>query len=143
MLDYSQIILQISLLVDAGLVVLIWMVQLIIYPSFTYYKSENLIEWHQKYTNRIAVVVVPLMLTQLALAMVAVFLTFNFTTIFTLLIVLFLWIFTFMSFAPLHSKISEGNTDQNLLKLLIQRNWVRTFFWSLLLVFHLINYISV
>ena len=143
MLDYSQIISQISLLVDAGLVVLIWMVQLIIYPSFTYYKSENLIKWHQKYTSRLAVVVVPLMLTQLALAIVAVFLAFNFTTIFTVVIVLFLWIFTILSFAPLHSKISAGNTNQNLLKLLIQRNWIRTFFWSLLLVFHLIIYISV
>jgi hypothetical protein len=143
MLAYSQIILQISILVDAGLVVLIWMVQLIIYPSFTYYKSENLIEWHQKYTSRIAVVVVPLMLAQLALALVAVFLAFNFTTIFTLLIVLSLWIFTFLSFAPLHFKISEGHTNQNLLKLLMQRNWIRTFFWSLLLVFHLIIYISI
>ena len=143
MLDYSQIISQISLLVDAGLVVLIWMVQLIIYPSFTYYKSENLIKWHQKYTSRLAVVVVPLMLTQLALAIVAVFLAFNFTTIFTVVIVLFLWVFTFLSFAPLHSKISEGHTDQNLLKLLIQRNWIRTFFWSLLLVFHLIMHLSV
>ncbi|PQB08991.1 hypothetical protein BST83_01170 [Polaribacter filamentus] len=143
MLDYSQIILQISLLVDAGLVVLIWMVQLIIYPSFTYYKSENLIKWHQKYTNSIAIVVVPLMLSQLTLAIVAVFLKQNFTTILTLLIVLFLWIFTFLSFAPLHFKISEGNTNQKLLKLLIQRNWIRTFFWSLLLVFHIIIYISV
>jgi hypothetical protein len=138
MLDYSQIILQISLLVDAGLVVLIWMVQLIIYPSFTYYKSENLIKWHQKYTNSIAIVVVPLMLSQLTLAIVAVFLKQNFTTILTLLIVLFLWIFTFLSFAPLHFKISEGNTNQKLLKLLIQRNWIRTFLWSFLLVQHLI-----
>ncbi|MFT7442552.1 MAG: hypothetical protein ACI9Q3_000926 [Maribacter sp.] len=143
MLEYSQIILQISLLVDTGLVVLIWMVQLIIYPSFTYYKPENLIKWHQKYTNRLAVVVVPLMLTQLVLAIVAVFLAFNFTTIFTAVIVLFLWIFTFLSFAPLHFKISAGNTNQNLLKLLIQRNWLRTFFWSFLLVFHLLIYISV
>ena len=83
------------------------------------------------------------MLAQLALAIVAVFLSFNFTTIFTLVIVLFLWVFTFLSFAPLHFKISEGHTNQNLLKLLIQRNWIRTFFWSFLLVFHLIIYLSV
>ncbi|TXD65407.1 hypothetical protein ESX12_10855 [Polaribacter glomeratus] len=137
-MDYSQIIVQISILVDAGLVVLIWMVQLIIYPSFTYYKSEDLIKWHQKYTNRIAVIVVPLMLSQLAFAIVAVFLNLSFTTIITLLIVLFLWIFTFVSFAPLHFKISEGNTNQKILKLLIQRNWIRTFLWSVLLVLHLI-----
>ena len=115
-MDYSQIIFQISILVDVGLVVLIWMVQLIVYPSFPYYKTENLIEWHQKYTTGIAVVVIPLMLTQLVLAVVAVFYQPNFTAISTLLIVLFLWIFTFLSFAPLHFKISEGKQNKKLLK---------------------------
>jgi hypothetical protein len=140
-LESSQIILQISLLVDVGLVVLIWMVQLIVYPSFTYYKPKNLIEWHQKYTTGIAVVVIPLMLTQLVLAIVTVFYQPNFTAIFTLLIVLFLWIFTFLSFAPLHFKISEGKQNQKLLQLLIRRNWIRTFLWSSLFLFHLILYI--
>ena len=140
-MDSSQIILQISLLFDVGLVVLIWMVQLIVYPSFTYYNPKNLIEWHQKYTTGIAVVVIPLMLTQLVLAIVAVFYQPNFIAISTLLIVLFLWIFTFLSFAPLHFKISEGTHHQKLLQLLIRRNWIRTFVWSGLFLFHLILYI--
>ena len=140
-MDSSQIILQISLLVDIGLVVLIWMVQLIVYPSFTFYNPKNLIEWHQKYTTGIAVVVIPLMLTQLVLAVVAVFYQPNFIAISTLLIVLFLWIFTFLSFAPLHFKISEGVHNQKLLQLLIRRNWIRTFLWSSLFLFHLILYI--
>jgi hypothetical protein len=140
-LDSSQIILQISLLVDVGLVVLIWMVQLIVYPSFTYYKPKNLIEWHQKYTTGIAAVVIPLMTAQLVLAIVAVFYQPNFTALSTLLIVLFLWIFTFLSFAPLHFKISEGTHNQKLLQLLIQKNWIRTFLWSSLFLFHLILYI--
>lgn len=141
-MDYSQIILRISLLVDVGLVVLIWMVQLIIYPSFTYYKSENLIEWHQKYTANIAVIVIPLMLAQLVLAIVAVFYQPNFISIFNLAIVLFLWIFTFLSFAPLHFKITEGDGSSKNLQLLIQRNWIRTFLWSALLLFHLFLYVS-
>jgi hypothetical protein len=140
-LDASKIILQIFLLVDVALVVLIWMVQLIVYPSFTYYKPKNLIEWHQKYTTGIAVVVIPLMLAQLVLAIVAVFYQPNFTAISTLVIVLFLWIFTFLSFAPLHFKISEGKHNQKLLQLLIQRNWIRTFLWSSLFLFHLIMYV--
>jgi hypothetical protein len=140
-LDASKIILQIFLLVDVALVVLIWMVQLIVYPSFTYYKPKNLIEWHQKYTTGIAVVVIPLMLAQLVLAIVAVFYQPNFTAISTLVIVLFLWIFTFLSFAPLHFKISEGKHNQKLLQLLIQRNWMRTFLWSSLFLFHLIMYV--
>jgi hypothetical protein len=141
-LEYTTLILQISLLIDAGLVVLIWLVQLIIYPSFTYYKPENLFKWHQKYTTRLAFVVIPLMLSQLVLAIVAVFCKLNIVSICSLLIVLFLWIFTFVSFAPLHFKISKKNTNQNILQLLIRRNWIRTFLWSFLFIFHLIAFIS-
>jgi hypothetical protein len=140
-LNYNQIITESTLLVDFGLVILIWMVQLIIYPSFVYYTKEDLFTWHQKYTNRIAIIVVPLMLTQLVLAFFAVFYQANFTTIFTLLIVFFLWIFTFLGFAPLHFKISEGKHNHKLLQLLIQRNWIRTFLWSILFIFHLLMYI--
>jgi hypothetical protein len=141
-LDYTALILQISLLVDTGLVVLIWLVQLIIYPSFTYYKPENLFKWHQKYTTRLAFVVIPLMLSQLVLAIVAFFYQFDLINICCLLIVLFLWLFTFISFAPLHHKISEGNTSQSVLQLLIRKNWIRTFFWSFLFIVHLIAFIS-
>jgi len=131
-LDYSQI----SLLIDAGLVVLIWMVQLIVYPSFKYYEPKNLLIWHQKYTDRLAVIVIPLMLSQLVFAIFNAFNLATFTSIFTLSIVLFLWIFTFLGFVPLHSKISDGNANQRILNLLIQRNWIRTFLWTALLLFH-------
>jgi hypothetical protein len=141
-LDYSVLILQISLLIDAGLVVLIWLVQLVIYPSFTCYQPKDLLKWHQEYTTRLAFVVIPLMLSQFVLAIVAVFYQLNLVSSCSLLVVLFLWVFTFLSFAPLHHKISEGNTNQSLLKLLIRRNWIRTFFWSFLFIFHLFAYIS-
>jgi hypothetical protein len=141
-LDYSQTILQISLLIDAGLVVLIWMVQLIIYPSFTYYKIENLIKWHQKYTTGIAVIVIPLMLSQLIIAVIDVFLNFNWLSAATASIVLFLWVFTFLNFAPLHLKITTGEVTRELLLRLIRLNWIRTFFWSLLFIFHIMIYIS-
>jgi hypothetical protein len=140
-LDYTTLILQISLLVDAGLVVLIWLVQLVIYPSFIYYQPKDLLKWHQEYTTRLAFVVIPLMLSQLVLAIIAVVYELHIMNTCSLFIVLFLWIFTFTSFAPLHHKISEGNTNQSLLQLLIQRNWIRTFLWSFLFVFHLIAYI--
>ena len=141
-MDYTALILQTSLLVDVGLVVLIWMVQLIVYPSFTYYQPANLFKWHQQYTTRLPFVVIPLMLSQLVLAIVAVFYEVNIINCCCLLIVLFLWIFTFTSFAPLHHKISEGNTNQSILQLLIRRNWIRTFFWSFLFIIHLIAFIS-
>ena len=45
------------LLFDSGLLVLILMVQLIIYPSFLRYPLKNLITWNNIYTKRIAVIV--------------------------------------------------------------------------------------
>jgi hypothetical protein len=141
-LDYTVPILHISLLVDAGLMVLIWLVQLVIYPSFTYYQPKDLLKWHQQYTTRLAFVVIPLMLSQLVFVIVAVFYQLDLVNSCSLLIVLFLWIFTFTSFAPLHHKISEGNTNQSLLQLLIRRNWIRTFLWSFLFIIHLVAFIS-
>ena len=57
-----------QLLVDFGLVVLIWIVQLIIYPSFLYYNSNTLSKWHKTYTGRITTIVAPLMIAQIAIA---------------------------------------------------------------------------
>lgn len=126
-----------QLIVDFGLVVLIWMVQLIVYPSFLHYDYKNLVAWHQKYTQHISIVVVPLMFTQLALSIFNVIFHFNISTISTLVVVVFLWIFTFTSFVPLHSKISKGKHNQKTLHSLVIRNWWRTLLWSVLFVFDL------
>ena len=49
------------LLIDFGFVVLIWAVQLVIYPSFGFYAKANLFEWHKSYTARVTYIVLPLM----------------------------------------------------------------------------------
>lgn len=131
----DQIIAVVQLIVDFGLVVLIWMVQLIVYPSFKYYQKQDLIVWHQKYTKRIALIVVPLMLLQLGIAVFNILYQFNSNTLITFLVLIVLWVFTFTSFAPLHFKITEGKFDENLLELLIKRNWMRTFLWTFLFIF--------
>jgi hypothetical protein len=57
-------VLIIRLLLDFGLVVLIWLVQLVIYPGFKFYSPSNLALWHKIYTGRIGVAVVPMMVWQ-------------------------------------------------------------------------------
>ncbi len=49
-------ILILRLLFDFGLVVLIWIVQLVIYPGLCYYSETDLLKWHKLYTSRIAYV---------------------------------------------------------------------------------------
>ena len=52
------------ILFDVGLLVLIWMVQLIVYPSFLYYTHEQLVVWHTRYVKQISLIVIPLMFGQ-------------------------------------------------------------------------------
>ena len=131
-----------ELLFDFGLLVLIWMVQLIVYPSFRYYISENLIVWHQTYTGRIALVVVPLMFGQLGIALYQVYLRFETLSIIKLALVAFVWVFTFAYFAPSHGKISNGETSQERLSRLVSWNWWRTLAWTLVTILSLYKMID-
>ena len=120
------------LVLDVGLLVLIWMIQLIVYPSFLFYTAKELIAWHKMYTKAIALIVIPLMLGQLGIAIYQVFLVQNTYTLTSIVLVVFLWGITLLKFAPMHQQISEGNTHVQLLKKLVQNNWVRTLIWTIL-----------
>jgi len=122
------------LLLDFGLCILIWMVQLIVYPSFAFYNNTQLLTWHKTYTKAIALIVIPLMLGQLGIAIYQVFLVQNSYTLVSIVLVVFLWGITLLKFAPMHQQISEGNTQIQLLKTLVQTNWIRTIIWTLLFV---------
>ena len=120
------------LVLDVGLLVLIWMIQLIVYPSFLFYTAKELIAWHKMYTKAIALIVIPLMLGQLGIAIYQVFLVQNTYTLTSIILVVFLWGITLLKFAPMHQQISEGNFQVQLLKKLVQNNWIRTLIWTIL-----------
>lgn len=120
------------LLFDFGLVVLIWMVQLIIYPSFQFYTTENLLSWHQKYTVAISFVVIPLMFGQLITATLQLIGERNTFTLGSLILITLVWLSTFLQFVPMHGAISSGNTSPELLKELVSKNWMRTVLWTLI-----------
>ncbi len=127
-------------LFDFGLVVLIWMVQLVVYPSFVYYKKENLISWHKKYTKGISYVVIPLMFGQLIVVIWQLFKQQSIYTLLSVLLVIVVWLITFLIFVPIHNKISAGDANEMLLQQLVQRNWFRTILWTVIFVLSLIEY---
>lgn len=120
------------LLFDFGLVVLIWMVQLIIYPSFQYFNPKNLLQWHQKYTLAISFVVIPLMFGQLITASLQLVMERNLFTISSIVMIGLVWLSTFTQFVPMHGSISSGITSQDQLKELVSNNWIRTFLWTVI-----------
>lgn len=129
-----------SLLVNFGLLVLIWIIQLIIYPSFLYYNKENLLAWHRKYTTLIGYVVSPLMLTQLGIAIYQTYIAANLYSLISLGIISIIWLSTFLQFVPIHSSISKGSFIEEILKSLVKKNWLRTSLWTFLFFFGLAYY---
>lgn len=121
--------------IDFGLVVLIWMIQLIVYPSFLHYTTANLVKWHRKYTPLIGYIVGPLMLGQLG---VAIYQAISEVTLYhslSILIIAAIWILTFLQFVPIHNNISKGRISEPMLASLVRKNWSRTILWTLLFLF--------
>ncbi|WP_115463099.1 hypothetical protein [Winogradskyella aurantiaca] len=126
------------LLVDFGFAVLIWAVQLVIYPSFQYYPKKELITWHRKYTIRVTYIVLPLMFTQLILSIWQLVALVNWYTLLSVLLIGILWILTFMLFVPLHRRIDMGQPEANTCIKLVRYNWVRTLLWSIVFLISLV-----
>jgi len=124
-------------LTDFGLVVLIWIVQLVVYPSFKYYSSSDLLKWHPIYTSRMTVVVLPLMLSQLLLHAWRLYHEVSVNHAFLMLCVLSTWLPTFIAFVPLHHQITANQDLSATLSKLVAYNWIRTVIWSVIFVWGL------
>jgi len=115
--------------VDSGLFVLIWLVQVIIYPSFLHVDREKLNYWHQVYTRKILYFVAPLMFIQTGV--IALQFLFNpFIFLLDGLLLAMVWINTFFIAIPIHNAIDrEERIDANILKLLQVNRW-RAWLWT-------------
>ena len=130
-----------KLISDVGLLVLIWLVQLVIYPSFRYFKNSDLKQWHLIYKGRITLVVLPLMLSQLVLSCwIAIESNWDILFIINGLLVVLTWLSTFAIFVPLHQKIDNQNQNLSIyVEKLISYNWIRTVLWTIIVIMTLIE----
>ncbi len=127
------------LLLDFGLLVLIWIVQLVIYPGLCYYEQRDLGTWHKSYTSRIGMIVAPLMILQLVVVLFQVFRDLNWYSLGSGILVLVLWLLTFLIFVPLHGKIRPEVPCDEITEKLVRKNWWRTFLWSSLFIWTLLR----
>lgn len=74
----------------------------------------------------------PLMFGQLGITIYQIAKSFNLYTVFSLVIIVLIWVSTFLQFVPIHSNISKGRVSEMMLKELVRKNWTRTFLWTLL-----------
>lgn len=132
-----------KLLVDFGLVILIWMTQLITYPSFTKMSDDNLFKWHASYTTRISILVMPLMIGQIGLHIYGLILSTQFWQIVALALVILAWANTFLFAVPLHNRIAAGRQISESAQKLVSVNAWRTGIWTIVFVIDLLLYIQI
>ena len=112
----------------------IWIVQLILYPTFSLIEKDRFKQFHEMHSSRITLIVGPAMLIEMITAFLL--LMHNRTAMawwvnFGLIILL--WMSTAFLSVPIHNKLADG-FDLIKIKKLVLTNWPRTFLWTLRLV---------
>lgn len=115
-------------LVNAGMFILIWLVQLVIYPSFALVPAPRLVKWHARYTRTISFFVVPLMLGQAALLGPGA-LRGEAPATAMLVMAAGAWIVTARFSVRLHGRIAAGD-GAPAIAMLVRTNWPRTVLWT-------------
>lgn len=129
----------IQLVTNTALWVLIWIVQLVIYPGFLRYSESDIKHWHGQYTTRVSYIIAPLMLGQLVAYGYAVYLN-SWTAILCLALIFVNWGVTFFIAVPLHNKIDTEPETIVIRERLVRVNWIRTVAWTLVFIISLIEY---
>ena len=114
---------------------LIWVIQLVHYPSFAFVEPSQFGAFTKLHGTRISLIVMPLMCIELLTSFLLFYGQFEvpqFSKLFVINFVgvLLIWLSTFCLSVPIHSKLDSG-FDLNLIKMLISTNWPRTVLWSL------------
>ena len=117
-------------LVDCGMFILIWMVQLIVYPSFCHISDQALASWHRTYTQRIGYFVMPMMLVQLTLSVLTCIHTMTALTVLDLGLVVATWVLTAWLSVPLHKALAAGSVDPDIRRSLVRTNLPRALVWT-------------
>ena len=121
------------LICSAIMVGVIWVIQLLHYPSFHFINDQKYIEFQHFHMQRISFIVVPVMLIELASALLLAYFFESSLTIILLALVLGIWAITFIFFTNMHQKLTDGY-DHSIVDRLVQINWARTALWSLRLI---------
>ncbi|MEL6668656.1 MAG: hypothetical protein AAFP08_06775 [Bacteroidota bacterium] len=121
---------QLRLVFDSAALVLIWLVQLVIYPSFLYMDKQDFLVWHPIYTRKVTWVVMPIMLGQLVIYGVLLVNSQSPDLWMNTALVGLAWLITFVYAVPLHMTIEQANQPKRKAAKLVTINWYRTAIWT-------------
>ena len=105
------------------------------YPSFNLIKSSIFSEFHKSYTNKMLLIVAPVMILELISSILLVIfdVSDNDTEIGLLITLVLIWFLTFFTIVPIHNKLAVNYT-KDLNQKLIKYNGFRTALWIIKLI---------
>ena len=126
----------IHLIATSVMVGVIWIIQLVHYPSFHFIELKQYTTFQRFHMSRISYVVIPAMLTELFTLILIVISMDQIDTLVlaSAILLIFIWIMTAVFFSGVHQKLTLGY-DQTVVDKLVKLNWGRTLLWTLRLLF--------
>jgi hypothetical protein len=121
---------QLQLGLDTGLLILIWLVQLIIYPTFHSIAQQCFSTWHRAYVLRISMLAAPLILGQATVEAAQVMA--GATAPLRIALLAGAWATTGLFSIPCHAALIRLGQDHPTIDRLITTNWFRTLCWTAL-----------
>lgn len=117
-------------LINFGMALLVWLAQIIIYPSFANWHPDTFTSDHRLYVQRMGYIAGPLMVVQLLLTLSALIDSGHWLYTGQLVLITICWLCTVKLIIPLHRSLSYRYNRQ-LINQLISANWLRTIPWTL------------
>jgi len=114
----------------------IWIIQIVHYPSFHFIEKELYTAFQKFHMNKISIIVIPVMLAELITGIMLLFdkSSKSFFLITSLIILILIWAITGVFFSKVHSKLIFGYQELVVNQLVVM-NWIRTLLWTLRLFF--------
>ena len=112
----------------------IWVIQLVHYPSFKYVKDSDYIIFQKYHMSNISYIVFPVMLIELFTSLLIFFSgEKSFFFMLSLFCLFLIWVITVGLFTKFHNILQTGK-DLKMIEKMIKVNWIRTLLWSVRLI---------
>ena len=121
---------------DLAMLVFLWLVQIIIYPSFKKISRECILSWHKSYQTKVLLIMGPIMLLQIYGITIDLINSISPITVIRFILLTLSWLLTVMISVPLHKKIERNNDLEPSIDKLIKTNVLRTFTWTSIYLTH-------
>ena len=113
----------------------IWVIQIVHYPSFHFVEKELYTAFQKFHMNRISIIVIPIMLSELITGLLLLLDKSSKSSLLitSFVILILIWAITGVFFSKAHNKLIIGYQELVVNQLVVM-NWIRTLLWTLRLL---------